>query len=263
MAAHLEKTPVPPVSIDARLPQALNDIILMSVTKDPNGRFQSAAAFRNALNSIAGTIQAATQPAMAQPSSAPAPLASPAPFATAPAVAAPRFAPPTVQGPAIAPIPMRRDAMAAAPRSKRGLWMALGGIAAAAAVVGVIEFGPWKGAKANSPTQQMAITQPAQQPPSIQTAQATPLDAPPPQQSLPSSTTSSTTPAQASQQNSAAPKRAVRGGQASAPGAGSQATQYAQAQPVQPPPQQQVQQQMQQPTPQPIPQARDVYKRQA
>ena len=51
MSAHLEKTPVPPVTLDPRLPQALNDIILMSVAKAPDARFQTAKAFRNALSS--------------------------------------------------------------------------------------------------------------------------------------------------------------------------------------------------------------------
>src|SRR6185369_12496145 len=41
MAAHLEKTPVPPITVDPRLPQLLNDVILMSVMKDPNARFQT------------------------------------------------------------------------------------------------------------------------------------------------------------------------------------------------------------------------------
>ena len=52
MAAHLEKTPVPPITVDPRLPQALNDVILLSVAKDPNARFQTARAFRNALTSV-------------------------------------------------------------------------------------------------------------------------------------------------------------------------------------------------------------------
>jgi serine/threonine protein kinase len=57
MAAHLEKSPVPPIALDPRLPQALNDAILMAVAKDPNARFQTAAAFRNALAGVAAAIQ--------------------------------------------------------------------------------------------------------------------------------------------------------------------------------------------------------------
>ena len=52
MSAHLQNTPTPPIVLDPKLPQALNDIILLSVTKDPDRRFQTAAAFANALRSV-------------------------------------------------------------------------------------------------------------------------------------------------------------------------------------------------------------------
>ena len=52
MSAHLQGTPIPPVTIDPRLPQLLNDVILMSVAKDANARFQTAGAVRNALSSL-------------------------------------------------------------------------------------------------------------------------------------------------------------------------------------------------------------------
>ena len=157
MAAHLEKTPIPPIQIDPRMPQVLNDAILMSVAKDPNARFQGAAAFRNALGSV----------------SAPAPKAQ---AATVAMQGAPHAAPD------------------AAPRthSKRGLWMALGAVAAALAVVGVIEFGPKKGTKAapqiptplttqtTPPVQTPTVTPPQlQTPPARQPAQQQYQQAPP------------------------------------------------------------------------------------
>src|ERR1035437_981320 len=40
MSAHLEKTPVPPIQLDPRMPPVLNDLILLSVAKDPAARFQ-------------------------------------------------------------------------------------------------------------------------------------------------------------------------------------------------------------------------------
>jgi len=52
MAAHLEKLPVPPITLDTRLPQMLNDVILMSIAKDPAQRFQTAQAFAAALGSV-------------------------------------------------------------------------------------------------------------------------------------------------------------------------------------------------------------------
>ena len=123
MAAHLEKTPVPPIAVDPRLPQALNDVILLSVAKDPNARFQTAGAFRNAL----ANVVPAAQPAPAQAAAAAAPVAAFAP-AGAPGIVEP-----------VKP---------AAAGSKRGLWMGLGAVAAVLAVVAVIEFGPWHGSKA-------------------------------------------------------------------------------------------------------------------
>ncbi len=125
MSAHLEKDPVPPIQLDPRLPAALNEIILMSVVKDPNGRFQTAGAFRNALGSVAVPV-----PSLAQP----APTATMKPPAQAAALA-PDVAAVAVSG-------------AAPARRKRSLWMALGAVAAVLVVVGVIQFGPHKRADA-------------------------------------------------------------------------------------------------------------------
>jgi len=144
MAAHLEKTPVPPIQLDPKLPQLLNDVILMSVLRDPNQRFQSATAFRNALGSLA--------------------------------------APETIVVAAAASAPVPAPAQTTAPRSKRGLWMAIGAVATALAVIGVIELGPGKGTKAaqgsaSTPAASIAT-------PQTSTAPTGPLPAPepPPQQ---------------------------------------------------------------------------------
>jgi serine/threonine-protein kinase len=256
MAAHLEKAPVPPVTIDPHLPQALNDVILMSVAKDPNGRFQSATAFGNALGAVAATIKAPTEPVVAPPPSSPIlaaqPTPAPAPFATAP-----QAAPMMAQGPApvgmapvapvapVTPAPMRPPAARAGSKSKRGLWMALGGIAAAAAIVAAIEFGPWKGARADSAKQQQAaVTVPVQPPvaaPADTTAAQTQSAAATPQP------VASVPPAQQTQQqmpvaNPTATKRNMVG--SSRP----QEPPFVQPQPVQAPPQQQAQQE---PPPQP------------
>jgi serine/threonine protein kinase len=148
MSAHLEKTPIPPVTIDPKLPQALNDAILMSVAKDPAARFQTAAAFRNAL----GNVAAAARPA-AIPVAVPSPQAITQP----------------VPGPAPIPVAAAAMAMPQKPRSKRGLWMAVGALATAAAVIAAIEFGPWKETKAAPQTAQQQQTQ------------TPPVTAPPPQ----------------------------------------------------------------------------------
>ncbi len=52
MAAHLQEVPKPPIVLRPGIPQALNQIIVMALAKDPGQRFQSADAFRGALKSI-------------------------------------------------------------------------------------------------------------------------------------------------------------------------------------------------------------------
>ncbi|HWB86245.1 MAG TPA: protein kinase [Bryobacteraceae bacterium] len=192
MAAHLEKMPVPPITLDPSLPQLLNDVILMSVSKDPNARFQTGAAFRNALGSVAATLA----PAAASAVAAASPLAAPPPAAmpTAPVAAAPAN---------YAPSPLQPAAPKAA-RSKRGLWMGVGAVATAAVVIAVMQFGPWRGTKAapqpapavteapaaptSPPVSSGPLTQPAQagtptmpanveQPPAPQTSQPAPATA--------------------------------------------------------------------------------------
>lgn len=51
----LNKSPQPPIELNPRLPQALNDLVLMAMAKDPAQRFQSADAFDRALKGIADT----------------------------------------------------------------------------------------------------------------------------------------------------------------------------------------------------------------
>src|SRR5437016_781187 len=63
MSAHLQQTPVAPNDMVPWVLGPLNEIILMAVAKDPEARFQSAAAFGNALQNVATkeTDQAETQ----------------------------------------------------------------------------------------------------------------------------------------------------------------------------------------------------------
>ena len=204
MSAHLEKAPVPPVTIDARLPQQLNDVILMSVAKDPNARFQTATAFRNALASIAPQAQPAPGPVAMAAAAAPAAAFGPA----APAAQAAR--------PAAAP-------GATGPRGKRGLWMAIGGVAAVVVAVAAIQFGPWKGSKA-APQRPPAQTTAAPAP-----AVSTPAPNPEPVVQQPQQS--------AAPVKSAAPKgRPAAQTQAAAPPVQAQQPPLQQAAPVQQPP---------------------------
>jgi serine/threonine protein kinase len=73
MAAHLQEVPKPPIVLRPGMPQALNQIIVMALAKDPGQRFQSADAFRGALKSVeaqSGGTQPAVDPRSYAPSSA-------------------------------------------------------------------------------------------------------------------------------------------------------------------------------------------------
>jgi serine/threonine-protein kinase len=109
MAAHLQQVPVPPIERDPRLPAALNDVIMMAIEKDPAKRFQSANAMLGALRAV-GRGAAAHAPVSAPPR---APTAVPPP----PPAAMP------------APLP------AVKPAGRRGLYMALGALAAVGVIV--------------------------------------------------------------------------------------------------------------------------------
>jgi eukaryotic-like serine/threonine-protein kinase len=86
MQAQLQQTPRPPIEVKADLPEALNQVILMAMSKEPAKRFQSADAFRNALKSVAASLgsKGATVPLAAAPLSG-----SGSPSAGAPAVQMP------------------------------------------------------------------------------------------------------------------------------------------------------------------------------
>ncbi len=61
MQAQVKEIPRQPIEVVPTIPKALNDIIMMSIAKDPGQRFQSADAFRNGLSQVAGS--SATQAA--------------------------------------------------------------------------------------------------------------------------------------------------------------------------------------------------------
>ncbi len=158
MSAHLEKQAVPPIEVDPKLPATLNEIIMMSIAKDPAKRFQSADAFGAAVRSVAG-MQLAPAPVAAAVSAArPAPTRAPAP-ASAP--------PPTPAAP-----PGRS--------SHRGLYMALGAVLAIGVLVlGAMQLPRWLKTRAgeNPAVVQEAVPQqatPSEQPPVSQPASTEP-----------------------------------------------------------------------------------------
>jgi serine/threonine-protein kinase len=118
MSAHLQTNPPPPIQLAPNMPPALSDLIIMSLEKDPARRFQTAEAFRNAL---IGLTHPAPRAAAAVAASRPAPQASPVP-------------PPAV-GAAPKPVLAATLAEPAAPRSRRGLYMALGALVVVAVLI--------------------------------------------------------------------------------------------------------------------------------
>jgi serine/threonine-protein kinase len=220
MSAHLAGTPVPPVTVDPRLPKLLNDVILMSVAKDAGARFQTAGALRNALSNVAAEL-------------------NPAAAVTVPAAARPVAAPPARQPAKAAP------AKVAKPGSRRGLWMGLGAVAAVLAIVAVVAIAPWKGTgaapvKLAAPAAQL----PASEPPAPVAAQPPSQPEPQPQQpAAPVSTpvnASPRVPSRTAGVAKATPALSQPAAQATAPAPTPQQPASQQAIPQQPAPQQPV-----------------------
>src|SRR5581483_9292608 len=83
---HLNEAPRPPSQVNPRVPQALNDLILMAMAKDPAGRFQTAEAFSKALRSVS-TTATITAPMPAAPARTSPPQSVPVAPAAPPPVA--------------------------------------------------------------------------------------------------------------------------------------------------------------------------------
>ncbi len=134
MVAQLQQAPLPPIQVQPGLPQILNDAILVALQKDPAQRFQTAEAFRGALESVKGGLAASpaagSQPAAAAPAASGATsLMSPAP-PTAPQIAP--SAGPAVAPPPPTPVPVAKPASSS---GARVIWMTLGALVALAVIV--------------------------------------------------------------------------------------------------------------------------------
>ncbi len=156
MTAHVNEAPRPPVELQPGLPAALNEIILMAIAKDPAGRFQTAAAFRNALNNVRGlspTMEIAA-PALGPTAASAAAVASVPPAATSASQVATLAA--TSASPRVPPIPS--TPMPPPPASgHRGLYMTLGALIVLAGLVVAGIYLPKKGnAKADNQAQKTA-----------------------------------------------------------------------------------------------------------
>jgi len=137
MVAQLQKAPLPPIDIQPELPKALNDIIMISLEKDPARRFQSAEAFRFSLQSVQGGLTSlpvasaqAVVPGLAgQPATPAAPFSATAVLGVPAGQAAGVQVQPTTPFPAS--VPPAQPAVIPPPpasRSYRGLYMTLGAL---------------------------------------------------------------------------------------------------------------------------------------
>ena len=154
---------MPPIDVDPQLPAALNEIILLSIAKDPAKRFQSADAFRSALGTVGGGAPVA------------APAAAPSQAQTfAPVAAPPVTAPVASPTPPVAQVPPQRS-------GHRGLYITLGAVLAVAViVVGATQLPKWLKTRAGetaAPVQQEVPVKPAEQPPVAQPAADVPAPA--------------------------------------------------------------------------------------
>jgi serine/threonine protein kinase len=169
MSAHIQQTPRPPVEVHPGLPAGLNEVILTSIAKSPEQRFQSAEAFRNALKSVQGSVTPTQVPVRAY-NPATAPTAARTSQVTAPKVPAPS-------------IPQSMPAMQPPPAasSHRGLYMTLGALIVLAVLVAAGIYIPKRGqtSAANETTSSAPIaTSPSAQAPVVQ--QTAPVSEPAP-----------------------------------------------------------------------------------
>jgi serine/threonine-protein kinase len=134
MAAHLQQPPKPPIELRSDLPVALNEIILMAIAKEPALRFQSADAFRNALNNVKGALPTTIPvgPAVrTSPASATALLQNATPAASIHEAPTAALEAPLAQP---QPVPSVLE-LSAQHKSHRGLYMSLGALIVLAVLV--------------------------------------------------------------------------------------------------------------------------------
>jgi serine/threonine-protein kinase len=160
--AQLNEAPVPPIQVNPALSPELNAIVLHSLEKSPDARFQTAQEFHDALKAL--QVQMAAGSAAYSPIPIPIPVPVPVPvpvsaplpaFAStaidpgkfsptsagfAPAAAAqtpPPFQPVAAAPQAFAPVPSAQPIAPPAGKSNRGLWIGFGALAAVLALVAI------------------------------------------------------------------------------------------------------------------------------
>jgi serine/threonine-protein kinase len=153
LEAQLNATPRAPVELNPSLPKPLNDIIMTALEKEPMRRFQSAEAFRKALESVKVSQAAAQAPTVA----------------ANPAAAKPPALPPALPN-------------VSSGGNNRGLWMALGAVACVlvliAAAIAMPHF--WSGRAATKSPASVGAISTKTTPPANNPLESTPNPAPSP-----------------------------------------------------------------------------------
>jgi serine/threonine-protein kinase len=149
------------VELHPGLPVGLNEVILTSIAKTPEQRFQSADAFRNALKSVQGS---------ATPTQVPVRAYNPASASTAARtsqVTAPKVQPATAMPQSLPAIPAQQPAAS----SHRGLYMTLGALIVLAVLAAAAIYIPKRGqtsAAAGGTSTAPVVTSPTTQAPVVQ-----------------------------------------------------------------------------------------------
>ena len=166
MAAHLQEPPQPPIALRPDLPKGLSDIILMAMAKGSKDRFQSAETFQNALNSVLTSLGI--------------PAAAPVPAVRATGAALSSAASPL----AVASVESRPSVAAPPPSSRRGVYMALGGLIVVGILAAAAFYVPRRirtqanVSPTNSSSPSQAVTEPVVAPAPAPLAEPAPSPAP-------------------------------------------------------------------------------------
>jgi len=190
MTAQVNEAPRPPIELQPELPAALNQIILMAIDKDPSRRFQTATAFRNALNTVRENVRGSVLSPTAQVAAAiSAPAASTAsmsslqyPVTSVSKVATFAATPASTQAMPMPNAPLPPPP----PTGHRGLYMTLGALIVLAGLVVAGIYLPRRGkANAEDQTHKTAPAPAPVEPAPVNPVAENPVPEPPPQAQAP------------------------------------------------------------------------------
>jgi serine/threonine protein kinase len=188
MTAHVNEAARPPIELQPELPAALNQIILMAIAKDPSQRFQTAAAFRNALNSVPDHARGVSPTEVAAATSAPAASTASMSSFQSPAMPVSQTATVVAAPGSTQPMPMPNAPVPPPPSTgHRGLYMTLGALIV---LVGLVVAGIYLPRRGKAADDQTHKTAPVPAPAPVEPAPVTPVaenpvPEPPPQAQAP------------------------------------------------------------------------------